>query len=50
MRLGLFATPCHPPHQRHSDTFDDDPDLLTRGQAWERTKYIKLGIGVGASC
>jgi alkanesulfonate monooxygenase SsuD/methylene tetrahydromethanopterin reductase-like flavin-dependent oxidoreductase (luciferase family) len=29
MRLGLFAMPCHPPYRRHSDTFDEDLDMLT---------------------
>src|SRR5205814_10290030 len=28
MKLGLFTMPCHPPHRRHAETFDEDLDML----------------------
>ena len=28
MKLGLFSMPCHPPHRKHADTFDEDLELL----------------------
>ncbi len=28
MKVGLFSMPCHPPHRRHIETFDEDLDLL----------------------
>jgi alkanesulfonate monooxygenase SsuD/methylene tetrahydromethanopterin reductase-like flavin-dependent oxidoreductase (luciferase family) len=28
MKLGLFAMPCHPPTRLHSETFDEDLDML----------------------
>jgi alkanesulfonate monooxygenase SsuD/methylene tetrahydromethanopterin reductase-like flavin-dependent oxidoreductase (luciferase family) len=28
MKLGLFSMPCHPPHRRHVETFDEDLELL----------------------
>jgi len=28
MKLGLFSMPCHPPHRKHAETFDEDLELL----------------------
>src|SRR5688572_13749121 len=28
MKLGLFSMPCHPPHRKHVETFDEDLELL----------------------
>jgi len=28
MRLGLFSMPCHPPHRKHVETFDEDLEML----------------------
>jgi alkanesulfonate monooxygenase SsuD/methylene tetrahydromethanopterin reductase-like flavin-dependent oxidoreductase (luciferase family) len=28
MKLGLFTMPCHPPHRKHAETFDEDLGLL----------------------
>jgi len=28
MKFGLFSMPCHPPHRKHAETFDEDLDLL----------------------
>ncbi len=28
MKLGLFTMPCHPPHRKHAETFDEDLELL----------------------
>ena len=28
MKLGLFTMPCHPPSRRHSETYDEDLDML----------------------
>jgi alkanesulfonate monooxygenase SsuD/methylene tetrahydromethanopterin reductase-like flavin-dependent oxidoreductase (luciferase family) len=29
MKLGLFSMPCHPPHRKHVETYDEDLELLT---------------------
>jgi alkanesulfonate monooxygenase SsuD/methylene tetrahydromethanopterin reductase-like flavin-dependent oxidoreductase (luciferase family) len=28
MKLGLFSMPCHPPHRKHAETFDEDLEML----------------------
>jgi alkanesulfonate monooxygenase SsuD/methylene tetrahydromethanopterin reductase-like flavin-dependent oxidoreductase (luciferase family) len=42
MELGLFTMPCHPPHRRHTETFDEDLDLLVMA---DRLGYQEAWIG-----
>jgi alkanesulfonate monooxygenase SsuD/methylene tetrahydromethanopterin reductase-like flavin-dependent oxidoreductase (luciferase family) len=28
MKLGVFSMPCHPPHRKHVETYDEDLDMI----------------------
>jgi alkanesulfonate monooxygenase SsuD/methylene tetrahydromethanopterin reductase-like flavin-dependent oxidoreductase (luciferase family) len=42
MKLGLFSMPCHPPHRKHVETYDEDLELLVLA---DRLGYDEAWLG-----